>query len=86
MSWVSLMSIVVLLIAVVLIEYRAAREGDERKKHAPGYDLALVGLVMLGIGVGAAVADHTIIAVVASLGGLVAVALAARPRHRIAHP
>lgn len=77
MSWVFIVSIAVLLAAVVLIEYRAIRAGDERRHHAPGYAYVMGGLVVIGIGIAAAVSDQTAIALLASLAGLGAVALGA---------
>ena len=53
MSWVFTVSIGVLLAAIVLIEYRAIRAGDERRHHAPGYAFALGGLIVNGIGIAA---------------------------------
>lgn len=76
MSWVLMLSVVILLAAVVLIEFRAIREGDERRRHAPGYALVMGGLVMIGIGIAAALTDEGPIAVLVSLAGLAAVALA----------
>ena len=76
MSWVLILSVVILLAAVVLIEFRAIREGDERRRHAPGYALVMGGLVMIGIGIAAALTDEGPIAVLVSLVGLMAVALA----------
>jgi hypothetical protein len=76
MSWVLILSVVILLAAVVLIEFRAIREGDERRRHAPGYALVMGGLVMIGIGIAAALTDEGPIAVLVSLAGFMAVALA----------
>lgn len=81
MSWVFMVSIAVLLTAVVLIEYRAIRAGDERRHHAPGYALVLGGLVVIGIGIAAAVSEQVTVALLASLAGLGAVALGAT-RHK----
>ena len=81
MSWVFMVSIAVLLAAVVLIEYRAIRAGDERRHHAPGYALVLGGLVVIGIGIAAAVTEQVTVALLASLAGLGAVALGAT-RHK----
>ena len=58
MSLVLMLSMVILLAAVVLIEFRAIREGDERRRHAPGYALVMGGLVMIGIGIAAALTDE----------------------------
>ncbi len=81
MSWVFMVSIAVLLTAVVLIEYRAIRAGDERRHHAPGYALVLGGLVVIGLGIAAAVSEQVTVALLASLAGLGAVALGAT-RHK----
>jgi len=81
MSWVFMVSVAVLLAAVVLIEYRAIRAGDERRHHAPGYALVLGGLVVIGIGIAAAVTGQVTVALLASLAGLGAVALGAT-RHK----
>ena len=81
MSWVFMVSIAVLLAAVVLIEYRAIRAGDERRHHAPGYALVLGGLVVISIGIAAAVTEQVTVALLASLAGLGAVALGAT-RHK----
>ena len=77
MSWVFMVSIAILLLAVVLIEFRAIREGDERQHHAPGYALVLGGVVVIGIGVAAAASDQTAIALLASAAGLISVVLGA---------
>jgi uncharacterized membrane protein len=74
MSWVFVVSIAILLLAIVLIEFRAIREGDERKHHAPGYALVLGGLVMIGIGIAAAMTDQATIALLTSTAGLISVA------------
>jgi hypothetical protein len=76
MSLVLMLSVVIMLAAVVLIEFRAIREGDERRRHAPGYALVMGGLVMIGIGIAAALTDEGFVAVLVSLAGLLAVALA----------
>jgi hypothetical protein len=80
MSAVFLVSMVTLALGVVIIEVRAIRQGDERQHHAPGYGLVLGGLIMLGIGVAAAASEHTVIALLATGLGLVAV-LAGATRH-----
>ena len=51
MSWVFLASIGVLIAAIVLIEVRAVRAGDERQHHAPGYAFVMGGLILIGIGI-----------------------------------
>lgn len=86
MSWVFMVSIVVLLLAIVLIEFRAVRMGDERAHHAPGYALVMGGLVVIGIGIAAAVSGQAAIALLLSSAGLLSVALGAtRHREAIAH-
>jgi hypothetical protein len=81
MSWVFMASIGVLIAAIVLIELRAIREGDERRRHAPGYALVMGGLIVIGVGIAAAVSEQVVIALLASSAGLVAVALGAT-RHK----
>ncbi len=81
MSWVFMVSVAILLAAIVLIEFRAVRAGDERLHHAPGYALVMGGLVVIGVGVAAAVTEHVVIALAASCAGLLSVALGAT-RHR----
>ena len=86
MSWVFVVSIAILLAAVVLIEVRAVRTGDERQHHAPGYALVMGGLIVIGVGIAAAVSEQVVIALLASCAGLLAVALGAtRHREAIAH-
>jgi hypothetical protein len=77
MSWVFMVSIAVLVLAIVLIELRAIREGDEREHHAPGYALVLGGLVLIGVGVAAAASNLVVVALLASTLGLISVALGA---------
>jgi hypothetical protein len=77
MSWMLLVTMAILLVAVVLIEIRAVREGDERRRHAPGYALTLVGLVAIAIGIAAAISDQGLVALVLASAGLVTVALGA---------
>ena len=86
MSWVFMVSIAVLLAAVVLIEFRAVRAGDERWHHAPGYALVMGGLIVIGVGIAAAVSEQVVIALLASSAGLLSVVLGAtRHREAIAH-
>ena len=80
-SWVFMVSIAVLVVAILLIEYRAIRTGDERRHHAPGYALVMGGLVAIAIGIAAAVSEQAAVALLASLTGLAAVALGAT-RHK----
>jgi uncharacterized membrane protein len=77
MSWVFMVLIAILLLAVVLIELRAIREGDEREHHAPGYALVMGGVVMIGIGIAGAMSDQAAIALLASAVGLILVVLGA---------
>jgi hypothetical protein len=81
MSWVFLVSIAALLVAVVLIELRAVRMGDERLHHAPGYALVMGGLIVIGMGIAAAVSEQALPALLASSAGLVFVVLGAT-RHK----
>ena len=86
MSWVFMVSIAILLAAIVIIELRAVREGDERQHHAPGYALVMGGLIMIGIGIAAAMSNESAIALLASLAGLISVAIGAtRHKEVIAH-
>ena len=81
MSWVFMVSIVALLVAVALIELRAVRMGDERLHHAPGYALVMGGLIVIGMGIAAAVSEQALPALLASSAGLVFVVLGAT-RHK----
>jgi len=86
MSWVFMVSIAILLSAIVIIELRAVREGDERQHHAPGYALVMGGLIMIGIGIAAAMSNDSAFAILASLAGLISVAIGAtRHKEVIAH-
>ena len=86
MSWVFMASIGVLIAAIVLIEVRALRAGDERQHHAPGYAYVMGGLIVIGIGIAAAVSEQVVIALFASSVGLGAVALGAtRQKEATAH-
>jgi hypothetical protein len=86
MSLVLIASIVFLLIAVVIIELRAVREGDERQHHAPGYAMVLGGLVLIGFGMAAAISNADGFALVLSGAGLASVALGTtRHKERPAH-
>jgi len=86
MSWVFMVSIAILLAAIVIIELRAVREGDERQHHAPGYALVMGGLIMIGIGIAAAMSNDSAFAILASLAGLISVAIGAtRHKEVIAH-
>jgi hypothetical protein len=86
MSWVFVVSVAVLLAAVVLVEVRAVRTGDERWHHAPGYALVMGGLIAIGVGIAAAMSEQSTIALLASSAGLVAVVLGAtRQKEAAAH-
>jgi hypothetical protein len=82
MSWVLMVTMAILLAAVVLIEIRAIREGDERRRHAPGYSLVMVGLVVIAISIAAAITEQGLMALLLAGSGLVAVALGAT-RHDV---
>jgi hypothetical protein len=77
MSWVFMVSVAILMAAVVLIQYRAIKAGDERSHHAPGYALVMGGLVVIGVGIAAAVSEQVAIALLASSAGLMAVIVGA---------
>jgi hypothetical protein len=77
MSWVFLASLAVLAAAVVLIEYRAIRAGDERRSHAPGYVTVLAGLGLIGVGIAGAATGWYGIALLTSAFGLALVAVGA---------
>jgi len=86
MSWVFLVSVALLLAAIVLIELRAVRTGDERQHHAPGYAFVMGGLILIGLGIAAAVSEQVVSSLLASSAGLIAVVLGAtRHKEAIAH-
>jgi hypothetical protein len=86
MSWVLVVSLTLLAAAVVLVELRAIRQGDERRHAAPGFVLITCGVFMLAIGIAAAIGDDSMIALVASVAGLATVALGTvRHREAAAH-
>ena len=77
---------VILAAAVVLIEIRAVRAGDEGRHHAPGYSLVMGGLIILGLGLAAALTESGALAVLVSMAGLAVVALGAmRHQEVVAH-
>ena len=82
MSWVLMVTVAIFLAAAVLIEIRAVREGDERRRHAPGYALTLIGLVAIAMGIATAIGEESVMALLLAAGGLVAVALGAT-RHDV---
>lgn len=81
MSWVFMVSIAALVVAFVLIELRAVRMGDERLHHAPGYALVMGGLIVIGLGIAAAVSEQAVPSLLASSVGLLFVVLGAT-RHK----
>jgi hypothetical protein len=86
MSWVFVVSVALLIAAIVLIEVRAVRTGDERKHHAPGYALVMGGLVVIGVGIAAAMSEHSVISLLASVAGLLLVGYGSiRHKEAIAH-
>ena len=86
MSLVFMVSIAILVAAVVLIEVRAVRAGDERRRHAPGYALVMGGLIMISVGMAAALTEEGVPALLMSLAGLVAVVLGATRHEQAALP
>jgi hypothetical protein len=86
MSWVLIVCLAIFAVAVILIERRAVREGDERKRTAPGFVFVTLGVFLLAIGVAAALADDESIALASSGLGLVSVVLGfSRHREVAAH-
>jgi hypothetical protein len=81
MSLVFVLTLVTLAAAVVLIEIRAVRAGDERRHHAPGYALVLGGLILISLGIAAALSDAGAPSLLVSTAGLAVVAIGAT-RHR----
>jgi len=81
MSWVFMVSVLILGAALVLIEVRAVRAGDERRRHAPGYAFVMGGLIPIGLGMAAALTETGLPALIVSSAGLVAVVLGSM-RHR----
>jgi hypothetical protein len=77
MSWVLLASLVVLMAAILLIEYRAIRIGDERRSRAPGYSTVLIGLALIGAGVAGAATGWYGAALLTSAFGLALVTVGA---------
>ena len=75
MPWVFLASIVALIASVVLTELRAVRVGDERRRHAPGYALVVGGLIVIAVGIAAALSEQAYVALLASAVGLGAVVI-----------
>lgn len=77
MSWVLVVSLVLFAVALVLIEVRAIRAGDERQHAAPGFLSVTCGVFLLALGVAAAIAGDETVALATSAIGLAAVALGA---------
>ena len=77
MSWVLIASLVVLVAAIVLVEYRAIRVGDERRSHAPGYSTVLIGLALISVGVAGAATGGYGMALLSSAFGLAIVTVGA---------
>jgi hypothetical protein len=77
MSWVFIVAVISLVVAVVFVEYRAIRTGDERGHPAPGHDLVMIGLIAIGVGIAAAATEHTLVALAALAAGLAAVIVGA---------
>jgi hypothetical protein len=84
MSWVLLVSVAILLAAIVVTELRAIRTGDERKHHGPGYAFVLGGLVLIVVGIAAAMGDQDALALISSATGLLLVVVGAS-RHPAVH-
>jgi hypothetical protein len=81
MSLVFVLTLVILAAAVVLIEIRAVRAGDELRHHAPGFALVMGGLILISLGIAAALSDAGAPSLLVSTAGLVVVAFGAT-RHR----
>ena len=88
MTWILLLTITFMLAAIVLIELRAVRAGDEREHHAPGYAYVLIGLVALSSAIGMALMDQTLFAMLLSTVGLMSVGVGTlgEQRHAGSHP
>jgi hypothetical protein len=74
MSPILLVTIGALLAAIVLIEFRAVRAGDERRHHATGYAYVLIGLVAIVSAIAMALTHEALLALVLAVVGFVAVA------------
>jgi hypothetical protein len=83
MSWVLVVALVLFAIALVLVEVRAVRTGDEREHAAPGFLAVTCGVFLLAIGVAAAIAGDETVALATSAIGLAAVALGASSQHGV---
>jgi hypothetical protein len=86
MSWVLMVPVAILGAAVMLIALRAVGEVDENERHAPGFAFVMGGLIMISIGIAAALTDGVALALLASSAGLVAVVFGAtRSNEIVAH-
>jgi hypothetical protein len=83
MSWILIVSLVIFGLALVLIEVRAIRTGDERQHAAPGFLAVTCGVILLALGVGAAIAGDETIALATSVVGLAAVTIGVSARRRV---
>lgn len=83
MSWIMVVSLAIFGLALVLIEVRAVRTGDERQHAGPGFVSITCGVILLALGLAAAIAGHETIALASSAIGLAAVALGASARHGV---
>jgi hypothetical protein len=83
MSWILIVSLAIFGLALVLIEVRAIRTGDERQHAAPGFLAVTCGVILLALGIGAAIAGDETIALATSAIGLAAVTLGVSARRRV---
>jgi hypothetical protein len=83
MSWILIVSLAIFGLALVLIEVRAIRTGDERQQAGPGFLSVTCGVILLALGVAAAIAGDETIALATSAVGLAAVAVGASARRRV---
>lgn len=81
MSMLLIGSLAVLLVAIVMVELRAAHAGDERRHHEVGYWAVIGGVAMIAMGIAAAASDHMVFTLLLSTMGLISVALGGA-RHR----
>jgi hypothetical protein len=73
MTWVLMVTVAILGAAVMLIALRAFAEVDDNERHAPGFTFVMGGLVMISLGIAAALTEGTALALLASSAGLIAV-------------
>jgi hypothetical protein len=83
MSWILIVTLAIFGLALVLIEVRAIRTGDERQHAAPGFLAVTCGVILLALGVAAAIAGDETIALATSVVGLTAVTLGVATRRRV---